>query len=159
MQCDLCGKTGEMYKTEIEGTIMTTCADCKKFGKTLAKVRETQKIVKQEQRIKPRKSEPVETITKNYSSLIKNTRENLGMNHKDFAKKLSEKESNIHAMESGKREPSIALARKIEKQLGIKLVEIHAEEDFKIPLKPGQAGTELTIGDFMTLKKRKKGKN
>lgn len=156
MQCDLCGKTGEMYKTEIEGTIMTTCADCKKFGKTITKIRETPKITKQEPRIKPQKTEPIETITKNYSELIKNAREKLGMTQKDFAKKLSEKESMIHAMESAKREPSIPVARKIEKQLGIKLVEINVEEDFKIPLNQKNAGSELTIGDFITVKKRKK---
>lgn len=156
MQCDLCGKTGEMYRTEIEGTIMTTCADCKKFGKEIRKIRETTKVVKQEIQKKPKKIEAVETITKNYSELIKNAREKLGMTQKDFAKKLSEKESNIHAMESRKREPSISVARKIEKQLGIKLVEIHVEEEFKIPLSPKNTGSELTLGDFITVRKRKK---
>ncbi len=53
-------------------------------------------------------------------------------------------------MESGKFEPSIKLARKIEKFLNIKLIEQHEEQHAGIK---GESGEGFTIGDFIKVKK------
>ena len=154
MQCDLCGKEEQMFKTEIEGTIMVTCKSCSKFGKVIRQIKNKQ-IQKQAPSFpKEEKAKPIETIVLGYASLIKTAREKLGFTQKEFAKFLSEKESNIHSIESGHREPRIELARKMEKKLGIKLVEISAEEDYKMPKKPRSAEEGLTLGDFIKVRKR-----
>ena len=156
MNCDLCGKTEEnLNKALIEGVELDVCPACSKFGKIIAPVRryspkEQHKMVQRAQQNAVRKEEKIELLVENYAEIIKKRRESMGLSQKDFALKLNEKESTIHHVETGTFEPPLGMAKKLEKFLGIKLVEEHEEKHDKIK-KSRDAG--FTLGDFIKVKK------
>ena len=95
--------------------------------------------------------EIVDIIVSDYAKRIRQAREKLGLTQKDFAMKISEKESVLHKLETGAIEPSIETAKKLEKTLKIKLVEQREEENEVV-----QAGKKeaegFTIGDMLKKK-------
>jgi len=158
MKCEMCGNLEAINIVDIEGSRMSLCQGCSKMGKVINRIR-TQtsqrraQPIQIRQQIRQEKEEPIELINKDYGKLIKSAREKRGMKQEDFAKLIHEKESVVRHMESGEHKPSIALARKLEKYLNIKLVEQY-EEKFKA----GKAQDDtMTIGHIM-IKTRKKQK-
>ena len=151
MQCDLCGSEEELFLAEIEGTKLNVCKNCSRFGKIIGKTKTegTQKIKRTEKIMAVPEKEIVQIITKDYSNLIKEKRESLGLKQKELAKKIAEKESVIHKVESGHVEPSISLARKLEKTLGIRLIE---EEKVEKVTKEKTKDSGITIGDLFKSK-------
>ena len=147
MPCDLCGAEEELFLAEVEGTNLNVCKNCSKFGKVIEKTR-MNKIPQKTEKVKtaPDK-ERVQVIVDNYSSLIKKKRESLGLKQKELAKKIAEKESVIHKIESGHIEPNINLARKLEKDLSIRLIEEEKVE--KMAIKPKTKDLTVTIGDML----------
>ena len=147
MQCELCGGSGNLVKARIEGVILTVCTSCSVLGEAIATpVQPKRKITAQ------LRQETVYTIAEGYSELIKKKREGLLLSQEDFAKKINEKISVIHNLESGKLEPSIDLARKLERSLGIRLVEENqVMRDTQVP---GKKGIGLTIGDVISLRRQ-----
>ncbi len=147
--CELCGKYRNLLSAIIEGTMMSVCNECAKFGNINV-------IEKKElKEIKPRKiyieEKIIEEINPNYSSLIKEAREKMNLKQEELAKKISEKESVIHSLESGALKPQIELAKKLENFLNIKLIEKYGlEEKNKVDL----SDPSLTIGDLLKLKKK-----
>ena len=116
MRCELCGKETELFTAVVEGSQMQVCSQCGTHGKVLQRVKPPIKraIVKQEA--------PTERIVSDYAELIRTARENQGLTQKDFALKITVKESLVHKMETGHYEPPIDLAKKLEKILHIKLI-------------------------------------
>ena len=152
MICEMCGKQGNLVIAMIEGTELKVCKDCAKFGKILREIKPKPTELKETRlkQIQEEEQEPIQIIVDDFAKLIKNKRESLGINQKDFAKKINEKISLIHNLESGKFTPGISLAKKLEKALGIKLVEEYEEKHEKIKTEPADS---LTIGDIIRLKK------
>jgi len=150
--CEICGQETELVIAEIEGMDMSVCHKCAQFGqiKNIPKIKtELSKKISH----KPIHSEPhleiIETIVPDYSQKIKKARERLDLNQEDFAKKINEKESLLHKMETGSFEPSLPLAKKLEKLLGIKLIQ-KVEEEKIVSSKISSEG--LTIGDLIKKK-------
>jgi putative transcription factor len=152
MQCDMCGKEAPLFKTDVEGGILNVCQACSKFGKVISVVREVSEIKAARQLERQViKKEIVQVIVDDYGELIKKAREKRGLKQEELAKMLAEKESKIQKLESGQFEPSIDLARKLEKALKITLVEQHEEAHDK---QYKAASDTLTIGDVLEIKKR-----
>jgi len=152
MNCEICGSEGVLFKTLIEGSELKVCRECSKYGKVISPVEtETEKKQRKEYRVTtfPEK-ELVQVIVQDYPEKIRKKREELGLKQEEFAKKINEKESMIHKIETGQFEPGIMLARKIEKFLRISLVEQY-EEEHKTPEK--SKTTTFTIGDLIKIKK------
>ena len=148
INCELCGKTEEkLFRALIEDVELNVCQDCSKFGKILGPIR--REVQKQIKKIEPQE-EKIELLVENYADLIRKKRESMGLTQKDFANKLNEKESTIHKLETGAFEPSLALAKKLEKLLGVKLVEEYTEKSEGIKRKKGES---FTLGDFIKLKR------
>ena len=146
----MCGKDTELYNTAIEGTHMSVCKDCAKYGTILNRMKVAA----------PQKKKPVvvstqeisETVVGNIGELLKRKREALGMSQKDFASKIAEKESSLHKMETGTLVPTMERARKLEKMLGLKLVEEITDE-----LVTEKKDTSvMTLGDFVKIRKKSK---
>ena len=149
----MCGSEGRMFKAEIEGSILTVCEKCAKYGKVMNAVSQEVVKTKKEREIveEGTKTESIFLIVEDFAERIKKKRESLGMNQEDFAKMLNEKLSLMHHIETGKFTPGIDLARKLEKLLHIKLVELHEEEHKSLS---STKIDQFTIGDLIKIKKK-----
>lgn len=150
MACDMCGTDTFLLRAVIEGSELKVCKNCAKYGRVLGKVQiETRHKAKKIE--KAQEPEIIEIVIDEYAKIIKEAREALGLKQEELAQKLAEKESVIHHMESDEFKPPIALARKLEKFLHIKLVENY-EDDFNASASE-KDGT-VTIGDFIKIRKK-----
>lgn len=144
MNCELCGKQRELVLALVENSEMKVCSDCAKFGKVLREIKEVEKEEK-----KVDEEEFVEGIVEDYSKLIKDKREKMGLKQEELAKKLNLKESIIHKIEIGDLEPSIELSKRLENFLRIKLI---TEYNIKYK-KIGVNDRVMTLGDLIGNKK------
>lgn len=162
MPCEMCGEDSGLVFAEIEGARLQVCRKCAQFGKVLGEVRvglpakpgspAAQPAARQPKPILPEESGWA--LVGDYAERIQKRREALKMKQGDLAKKVAEKESLIHKIETGAYEPSEGLARKLEHVLGITLLEKaeQAEGEQAAP-KAKQAG--LTFGDIISVRKKK----
>ncbi len=171
--CDMCSSPESVYRIELEGSMLDVCENCAAYGRIVAKLKkdepENKKHKKKtaesmpstyaggpDQERAPKESETVQVITQDYPGIIKKKREQRGLKQEQLAKKIAEKESVIHKLESGRMKPSIALARKLERFLRIKLVE-------EVELDPSESyhgesrdlSKELTFGDIIKKKQKR----
>jgi len=150
----MCGKETNLFKTDVEGSVLSLCKECSKFGKVISTLRVEPKKVKKKkttQTTKPKEEETILSVVSDYGDRIKKKREQLGIDQEEFAKKINEKKAIIHKIETGHFEPPMGLARKIEKFLHITLIEM---EDIKPEKIDHQKGDSFTIGDFIKIKRR-----
>lgn len=162
MRCEICGKPigDNPIRAKVEGSVVNVCKECSKLGKIqrtpVAPTRfkkPTNSKAKKTANPTPKRSyrEPDE-IVENYAELIRNARESKKISREVLAKSLSEKTSIINRLESGKMEPDLKLAKKIEKKLNIQLIEKNSLSDldeFK-----GGSIKEPTLGDFIKVKRK-----
>lgn len=147
MQCDMCGKDENLYQIELEGSKLNVCKKCSKHGKFIGQVKEPPKFIK-----KPKVEEPetVYDIVDDYSAKIKKAREKTGLKQEELAAKIAEKSSLITKIEAGKFKPSIKVAKKIEKFLGLELIyELEGTSHATTQKTKGQG---FTIGDMIKIK-------
>ena len=76
------------------------------------------------------------------------------MSQEDFAKFLNERESIVAKWEQGSLRPRIDTARRLERKLGIRLVEKEEETSEDVDV-PKVKKDEFTLGDFIKVRKRK----
>jgi putative transcription factor len=152
MECEMCGKNDTLFKTEIEGTTLNICANCSKYGKVISRAK-TKYEIKTENKIKKTAEEaPLETVAENYAEIVKKKRESLKLKQEELAKMINEKESVIHHIESSASPPSITTARKLEKALHIKLVELEIPAQMPQNKKGNSEG--MTIGDIIKIRQK-----
>ncbi len=145
MACEMCGKETELFRAVIEGTELSVCEKCGKFGKVIKRVQEfSNSAVKKNIMREP---EIVEVLVEDFAQKIKSIREKLGLTQKDFARKINERESALHKIETGHYKPTIETARRYEQILNIKLVETVTQDAVEQLPKSKSAG--LTLGDFI----------
>ncbi len=160
----MCGSEvdSELFKTDIEGSVLNVCAKCSKYGSVISRVKSVPEVGRMSKKegehkgtvsAKPidQEGEIVFVIAADYAEKIKRGREKLGLKQDELAKRLNERDSLISKIETGTIEPNMRLARKLEKFFGIKLVEEH-KEDNKAVSKDKQG--PVTIGDLARLRKR-----
>lgn len=149
INCDLCGKVEENLKRAIiEGVELNVCSGCCRFGKVLGATKKdiTKKPIKKIEE----KEENIELLVENYAEVIKKGRESMGLTQKDFANKINEKEVTIHKIETGSFNPPLPLAKKLERFLGIKLIEEYEERH---ETSKGRRIDGFTLGDFINVKR------
>lgn len=144
--CEVCGKDTQLFVAVVEGTKLNVCSNCGRFGKVLRRP----PVVAPKKTPGVKAPEPVEVVVTDYALLIRTAREKSGMTQKDFARSLNEKESIIQKIENGLFVPPISMARKLEKLLKIKLVEVEQEGEVS---KENRGSGPLTIGDILNVKK------
>jgi len=150
MLCDMCGSPGKLFKTIVEGTELSVCQECSRFGKVVGVIEQSTKPIAKTESEEP-ETEVMELLVEDYAEKIRKRRESLGLNQKEFAKKLNEKESLIQKIESSRFEPSIGLAKRIGKVLQLRLVEEYEEKHEK---SKGMKMDTFTIGDFIKIKEK-----
>ena len=151
--CELCGRKTELIDAIVEGSMLSVCKNCAKFGNVIEiqKPRLTERPT--ERMILDLQEENEEYIVDDYAQKIKSARERLNLKQEQLALRIAERESVIHKIESGNMIPTIHLARKLGKFLNIELINPYKEpEKAKMDLKD----KEITIGDLIKLKRYKK---
>lgn len=163
MICEICGKTiqGKVFNVRVEGASVKVCDKCSRFGtdrqswSKFGKGAMGSDGVVLPSRPRPRiapKSKEDYTLVEDYHLVIKDAREAKGWSQKDLARKMNEKESIIHHIETEGFALSNELIMKLEKVLNIKLKE-KADEGIDIS-KSKQNLKETTIGDIIKIKKK-----
>src|SRR3989344_4859125 len=144
--CDMCGRQGGLVTAEVEGVEMNVCQNCARYG-TVRRKPDAVRVSPQ----KMHKEQPFR-VTHHYAGVLRQAREKQGLSQEDFARFLQERESIIAKWEQGRMQPSVEVARRLEKTLGVMLVEEELEQAFvqeKIP-----KGDGFTLGDFMKVRKK-----
>ncbi|MFQ6088970.1 MAG: multiprotein bridging factor aMBF1 [Candidatus Methanofastidiosia archaeon] len=149
MLCEMCGREikGRSTKILVEGARLEVCGGCSKYGSVIS---ERKGLLSHIQTPRKETQEEYE-IVEDYSLKVRRAREERNLTQKELAKRINEKESVIHRIETGGMVPSKRLSRKLEKFLEIKLLE--KVEDFKLPSRKMKY-EDLTIGDVIKFKKR-----
>lgn len=169
MQCEICGATirGQPMRIVVEQAEMVVCDSCARHGRSYVawsrgakpgvavggRRFQTSRRVAKPRRAAWRGEELDEEfdLVPDYPLVIRRARERKGWTHEDLAKRINEKVSVIHRLESRRMRPSIGLARKLERELGVELLEEVA--DIPLDLAGGEE-EESTIGDVVQIKKK-----
>jgi Predicted transcription factor, homolog of eukaryotic MBF1 len=144
MNCELCGKPIKFFhEVMIEDSILRVCDDCAKYGKEIKKKNKSnvvgpqpaaspnriqvQRPITHTVKLTPKKPKLEEQedidLVENFGEIIRKKREEMNLSQEDFAKKLQEKKNLIAKIEREEIKPDLQTARKIEKMLGVKLLE------------------------------------
>ncbi|MFP3289585.1 MAG: multiprotein-bridging factor 1 family protein [Candidatus Micrarchaeota archaeon] len=151
MECDICGKeTNIIYVVEVEGAVMNVCAECSKGKKVIDKI----DLSKQEKKVAKanEEKEKESEIIEHYGEAIRKAREKLGLPLNVLAERINEKESTLLRIEEEKTLPTDKIIKKLEKELGVKLLEEKKEEP-TVHLKPDEP---ITLWDAAEKKEAKK---
>ena len=157
MQCEMCGSSAEeLFKTNIEGTTINVCKKCSRYGKVVEMVKvvfipEKRQEERRKEQLKTVEDETIFVITPNYTTIVKESRERLNLKQEELAKKINERDTIISKIETGTIEPSMKVARKLEKFLGITLVEEHKEGNIG---NVKDNSDSITIGDLIKVKRK-----
>jgi putative transcription factor len=137
LNCEICGKkVNKLYDGIIAGIKLKVCSECSKLGTIINEPPKIQqkRIPIRQAKIIPKKTAliPSYKIVDNYSQIIKNAREKMGLSQDILASYLGEKLSVIKKIEGGKLKPSLELAKKMEKLLKVNLIEEESSEELEI---------------------------
>ena len=153
MQCELCGKECECRLGIVDGVRMMLCPDCMKFGKSVDVSPRVSTVAKRP--ILERIRRPAEKdiykgmdkeLVSGWNELIKNARDKKGLTREELGFRIGERTVTISKIENGDLRPSDKMIEKLEKELGIKLVEAVANAS---TLPHGSHPAGLTLGDFI----------
>ncbi len=125
---------------------MTVCESCAKLG---------ERVLAPPVFAPRREKEPEfskEDIVENCASLVKNAREKRKMTQEQLALEIQEKEFIIHRIEQGRMQPTIFLAKKLQRALGIQLITMVAQEKVEVDKISGSSTS--TLGDYIKIKKK-----
>jgi putative transcription factor len=166
MQCEMCGAEGKgpLKRIKIEGAELLVCNACAKYGVEIqppqrSSAAQPVKVFDQSgQRIVSAKKtrdmfdQMGGDLVEDYADRIKEARSKLGMTSKDLALAMMEREILVKKIEKGELIPEDDVRKKLEKVLGIKLMESSESES------TNQQHTRLntTMGDVIRIKKSKK---
>jgi len=164
--CEMCGKPIERRRAKIvylEGARLTLCPECyTKVSKRVLATELREVVPARARRVVEPKQQPKRRILDEYEVVpdfaerVRKAREKLGWTQRMLAEAVREGENVIKRIEAGRLVPSIDLAQRLEKVLGIKLLEPVVEEisTYTTSTKPISSVKELTLGDIVTIRRR-----
>jgi uncharacterized protein (TIGR00270 family) len=144
----------------VEGAKLLACGACMGSGKILQRFHE-----------EPDATGPVmdaprpppelgggEEVVDDWAAVIRHGRDRIKLPLAVVAERISEKESYLDAIENGRLMPSLVVARKLEKELGIKLIEKNVASIAPSPAAQSRSLSAPTLADMLAPEKKKKGK-
>ncbi|HQK55394.1 MAG TPA: multiprotein bridging factor aMBF1 [Methanolinea sp.] len=160
MQCELCGGkiVGPSKTVRVEGAELVVCANCARYGTEVQMTARAQPRAGTGPRagrsVPVRRSKDVfdlieGEIVEDYGERIRAARMERGLSQKDLAMQLKEKELLIKKIEKGDLIPEDEVRRKLEKALGIRLIDSPADDEGK----RGGGTVVPTLGDVISIKK------
>ncbi len=156
MQCELCGRESRGCRdATIDGVNMMLCPDCIKHGENVVPISKTPTKVKKFVAQRARKSIPKDIykdmdkeLVSNWSEIIQQARKKKGLSREDLGFKIGERTVTISKIENGDLRPSDKMIAKLEKELGISLL-----EEVKKVTTDHHINAGLTLGDFIRKEK------
>jgi len=146
--CDICGKPEVFAIVEIERAKLSVCRACAYGKKVLYYLEENEGAALGRQRAgMAQKPAEIEEIVDDYAKTIKQAREKLGLPLQVLAEKIKESRSYMEKIERGEIKPTLTTAKKLEKELGIKLIEKTIETSPSLQTK--KTHSEPTLGDLL----------
>jgi len=171
LRCEVCGRQirGEARKVVIEGARMLACEDCAKLGSPYfepevgpprmsgapIKTARTIPSVVPRLRVTMEKLSVEKDFVENFGSLIRESRERLGLSHKELGRRIGEKVSVIKKLETEKMLPDEMLATKLERMLKVRLLIRSEQHEISQPVSSPQP-PNLTLGEIARLKTGKR---
>lgn len=157
LYCEICGMpiVGRPYYAEVDGVEMTLCASCYLKLTRSGRARPLRRPSPPKRAASTRQRRVVieYEIVEDYDDKIKAGRIAKGLTTAELAQKLRISESLLRKIEQGKMKPSIDLARRMERVLGIKLlVPTEEPEEPETPALPDYP----TLGDVVVIRKDEK---
>jgi putative transcription factor len=164
MECESCGSKMEKddsYLVLIEGAKLDVCFRCKKLGKIIKAPRSNYNAPSHGEDYTPKRKsmEPQFELVEDYGAKIRDARNSLTLQLNVLAERINEKESFLDRIEKQKTRPSESVARKLEKELGIKILEeagLRSTAIFETSKKKSSGA--ITLGDILEIEKKKKKK-
>jgi len=169
IHCEMCGRPMRRRDSKvvyIEGARLVLCPQCysrvaKRAVKEEVKSTTTKKISATKPHTHTRRAvrrgprlENYEVV-EDYAKRVRDARERLGWTQRTLAEAVRESENVIKRIESGRLTPTVELAMRLEKVLGIRLLEPVVDSDFTGSLGGlSSPSKELTLGDIVSIKRR-----
>lgn len=150
MPCEICGRDEEKYIIVVEGAKLKVCEECSSLGKIIWEAPKSATTPQAQSFFKPK--EEID-IVEGYGEIIASARKKLGLPIEVLAERINEKVSFLERIEKEKTKPNEKVARKLEKELGIKLFETIIESSAQ---SSSLSKKELTLGDIIEIKKKNK---
>ena len=167
MQCELCGATvaGPGKKVRIEGADLQVCMACARYGTEVQEPRAgTRRYGPSTPAARPGAApvrrrrdlfdQLVGELVDDYGERIRAARVEKGMTTKDLALATKERELLIKKIEKGELVPEDEVRLRIEKVLGIRLLDVPEEAIARE--RKEQQRISTTLGDVLSFKKKPK---
>ncbi|WP_277555538.1 multiprotein bridging factor aMBF1 [Halobaculum limi] len=169
-QCEMCGaEKASLTTTKVEGAELELCDSCADFGTEVRTESSSSASTKystssssssgssgssdsssssssSSSRRRRDMFDDMETVTADYDARIRQARESTGMSQEELAQDINEKASVIRKLERGDILPSDDVQKKLEKKLGISLVE---GEDVDDADWESSSSGGMTLGDVV----------
>ncbi len=183
MECEVCGATEGPFLVLIEGAKLHACAQCARMGRIISAPRapsgmggaggsggygsgsygsssggagsSPSSLFARSPSSSLSRQAPEWELVDNFGDIIKNARMKMKLPITVLAERLSEKESFLDRVEAEKTHPSVELARRLEKELNITLLE-QSEGTLSAVLESKTNSGERTLGDVVEIGKKKK---
>ena len=121
-ECEICGRETEvLFEVSVEGAVMLACEKCSRGKKVLRKIGEMPEERRPAYTIQKAEAQDELELVDDFGDRIRKAREKLGLPLRVLAEKISEKESMLVRIEKQSLMPSEKVAKKLEKELGIRL--------------------------------------
>jgi putative transcription factor len=158
MECDICGKREASFVVQIEGAKVGACRSCAYHGKIVLSLEEgaPRKEFTSTKRGVPKGLRLEQDLIEGYGKVVRKAREARGEKIEELAKKINEKASYLDKIENESTRPPIETARKLERELGIKILEKVEESSVNVNVGKYKK-KELSLLDMLEMQ-NKKGK-
>lgn len=154
MQCELCGRDCDCRPATVDGVRMMLCPTCMKHGQGINSSETASSAIKKPilKRLKRPKVKDVyrgmeKELVSGWNELVKNSREKKGLSREELGFRIGERTVTISKIENGDLRPSDKMIEKLEKELGIILVEEVASVSTTASGSHSRRG--YTFGDFI----------
>ncbi len=160
MHCEMCGAAikGPAKTVRVEGAELSVCVQCARYGVEVQQPKR-QDLVQKGGVVKPgtapvRKRRDVfdymeGEIAEDYSERVRKARMEMGLSQKELALEIMERELLIKKIEKGELLPEDDVRKKLEKALGISLLDAPPLEEAK----PSHKSVVPTLGDVISIKR------
>ena len=151
LSCDICGATPIRAQILLEGAKLLACGRCAKSGKILHYFRDEEEAERPHAMSgpPPKSIGQEEEVVEGFGEIIRKARQKKKITIEELGLKIQEKANFLHAIETERLKPTVPVAKKLEKELGIKLIESSSGRVSASELGQGKKQfQEPTLGDF-----------